>query len=73
MKKDNNRGSTIIMAIEIVLVIFIILGTALAIATSYQKRAVVEHARKQAYLNGVSVVDTIAGQIANVEMCIRDR
>lgn len=67
MKKDNNRGSTIIMAIEIVLVIFIILGTALAIATSYQKRAVIEHARKQAYLNGVSVVDTIAGQIANVD------
>ena len=43
MKKDNNRGSTIIVAIEIVLVIFIILGTALAIATSYQKRAVVEN------------------------------
>lgn len=39
MKKDNNRGSTIIMAIEIVLVIFIILGTALAIATSYQKKS----------------------------------
>lgn len=65
MKKSNQQGSTIVTGIVIVMIIFIILGTALGIATSYQRRAIDEHARKQAYLNGISVVDTIAGQIAN--------
>lgn len=67
MKKLNNKGSSIITGIVIVMIIFIILGTSLAIATSYQQRAVNEHARKQAYLNGVSVVDTIAGQLSHSE------
>lgn len=67
MKKMNERGSTIVTGIVIVLIIFIILGTALAIATSYQKRAINEHARKQAYLNDISVIETIAGQINNSE------
>ncbi|WP_154887939.1 hypothetical protein [Longibaculum muris] len=67
MKKMNERGSTIVTGIVIVLIIFIILGTALAIATSYQKRSINEHARKQAYLNAVSVADGIAGQLNNIK------
>lgn len=63
MKKLDNKGSTIITGIVIVMIIFVILGTALGIAINYQKRAVNEHARKQAYLNGISIVDIIAGQI----------
>ena len=56
MERHDERGSTIITGIVIVLIIFIVLGTALAIAVNYQKRSVYEHARKQAYLNGISVV-----------------
>lgn len=63
MKKLNNKGSTIITGIIIVMILLIITGTTLAIAYNYQKRAINEHARKQAYLNGVSVVDVIALQI----------
>ena len=64
MERHDERGSTIITGIVIVLIIFIVLGTALAIAVDYQKRSVYEHARKQAYLNGISVVDAIAGQLS---------
>lgn len=64
MKKSNENGSTIVMGIVIVMIIFVILGTALAIALNYQQRSIDEHARKQAYLNGISVVDTIAGEIS---------
>lgn len=63
MKKLNNKGSTIITAIIVAMVVFIILGTALMIAQNYQQRSVNEHARKQAYLNGVSVADVIAVEI----------
>lgn len=65
MKKLDEKGSTIITGVVIVMIIFVILGTALGIAMNYQKRAVNEHARKQAYLNAVSIVDIIAGQIGN--------
>lgn len=65
MKKLDEKGSTIITGVVIVMIIFVILGTALGIAMNYQKRSINEHARKQAYLNAVSIVDTIAGQIAN--------
>lgn len=64
MKKLNKDGSILVMAVSIVLLIFVILGIVLTIATSYQKRAIQEHARKQAYLNGLSIAETIAGQIA---------
>lgn len=65
MKKLDNKGSTIITGVVIVMIIFVILGTALGIAMNYQKRSINEHARKQAYLNAVSIVDIIAGQIGN--------
>lgn len=65
MKKLDEKGSTIITGVVIVMIIFVILGTALGIAMNYQKRSVNEHARKQAYLNAVSIVDIIAGQIGN--------
>lgn len=63
MKKLDEKGSTIITGVVIVMIIFVILGTALGIAMNYQKRSINEHARKQAYLNAVSIVDAIAGQI----------
>lgn len=37
MERHDERGSTIITGIVIVLIIFIVLGTALAIAVNYQK------------------------------------
>lgn len=64
MKKLDEKGSTIITGVVIVMIIFVILGTALGIAMNYQKRSINEHARKQAYLNAVSVVEAIAGQIS---------
>lgn len=63
MKKLNNKGSTIITAIIVSMVVFIILGAALMIAQNYQQRSINEHARKQAYLNGISVADVIAVEI----------
>lgn len=67
MKKLNDKGSSIITGIVIVMIIFIILGTSLAIATSYQQRAVNEHARKQAYLNAIAIVDAIAGELNDTD------
>lgn len=63
MKKLNKDGSVLISVVSIVLLILIILGITLAIANSYQQRAINDHAKKQAYLNGVSIAETIAGQI----------
>ena len=61
--KNNKKGSTIVTAIVVTMIVFIILGVALTIASSYQQRAINEHARKQAYLTGISVCDVIAGEI----------
>ena len=63
MKKLNNKGSTIVTSIIIVMVLLIIMGTALGIAYNYQNRAVQEHARKQAYLNAIGICDAIAGEL----------
>lgn len=63
MKKLNNKGSTIVTSIIVVMIILIIVGAALMIANSYQKRAVNEHARKQAYMNAVGICDAIAGEL----------
>lgn len=65
MKKLNEKGSILIMAVSIVMLILVILGIVLTIATSNQKRSIDEHSRKQAYLTGLSVAETIAGQIAD--------
>lgn len=62
-EKLNNKGSTIVTGIIVVMILLIIMGTALGIAYSYQIRAVNEHARKQAYLNGVSIADIVALKI----------
>lgn len=70
MKKLNNKGSTIITGIIIVMILLIITGTTLGIAYNYQKRAINEHARKQAYLNGISVVDAIALQVTENDSII---
>lgn len=61
--RDNKKGSTIVTAIVVTMIVFIILGVALTIASSYQQRAINEHARKQAYLTGISVCDVIAPQL----------
>lgn len=61
--KDNKKGSTIVTAIVVTMIVFIILGVALTVASSYQQRAINEHARKQAYLTGVSVCDVIAPKL----------
>lgn len=63
MKKLNKNGSVLISVVTIVLLILIIFSIIFAVANSYQKRAINEHARKQAYLNGVSIAESIAGQI----------
>ena len=63
MKGLNKKGSTVVTAIVIVMIIFILLTTALFIAKNYEQRSINDHAKKQAYLNGISVADVIAGQI----------
>lgn len=63
VKKINEKGSSIIMAIIVIMVFLIITGTCLTIASNYQKRSVMEHARKQAYLNAVAVADAIGGSL----------
>jgi type II secretory pathway pseudopilin PulG len=65
MKKLNNKGSTIITAIVVVMAVFIILSTVLMISKSYYNRSVNEHARKQAYLNGVSAADILAQKVTS--------
>lgn len=70
MKKLNNKGSTIITGIIVVMILLIIMGTALGIAYNYQLRAVNEHARKQAYLNGISIADIVALKINSNEITV---
>lgn len=63
VKKINEKGSSIVMAIIVIMIFLIITGTCLTIASNYQKRSVMEHARKQAYLNAVAVADAIGGEL----------
>ncbi|MEG0451466.1 MAG: hypothetical protein RR558_00255 [Coprobacillus sp.] len=65
MKKLNEKGSIMVMVVSIILLILIVVGICFGIVTSYQKRAVNDHASKQAYLSGLSVAQSIAGQIGN--------
>lgn len=67
MSKLNKSGSALIMAMVVVMVFLIIIGTCFGIASSYHRRSVEEYARKQAYLNAVAVVDAIAGDLNNIK------
>ncbi len=65
MKIGNNKGSTIIDGLIISMILLVILGFSLGIATNYQKKSVNDHAKKQAYFNAIALLDSVAVEINN--------
>lgn len=60
----NEKGSTIVTAIVIAMILTVLLGTILLIANSYHNRSLKNNQDRQAYLTAKSIVDTISKQIA---------
>lgn len=59
----NEKGSTLVTAIVITMVLMILLGACFSIASSYHTRSIKNHQEKQAYITAKSIVDTIELQI----------
>lgn len=59
----NQKGSTIVTAMVIAMVLTILLGACFAIASSYHNRSIKNHQERQAYLTAMSIVDTISAKI----------
>ncbi|NBK98155.1 MAG: hypothetical protein EOM50_09060 [Erysipelotrichia bacterium] len=61
--KKNTKGSTLVAAVAVIMVIMVILGASLTIASSYYKRSVNENIKKQVYLDAKSGANVIASYI----------
>lgn len=59
----NEKGSTIVTALVITMILMILLGTCFAIASSYHNRSIANHQERQAYLTARSIVETISKEI----------
>ncbi|WP_050635581.1 hypothetical protein [Candidatus Stoquefichus sp. SB1] len=59
----SEKGSSIVMAVVVGMVLTILLGACFAIASSYHNRSIMNHQERQAYLTAKSIVDTISVQI----------
>lgn len=60
---NNKRGSAIVTAVVIAMVVMVLLGTCFTIAASYHNRSLMNHQQRQAYLTAKSIADTISNQI----------
>ncbi|MFR7592312.1 MAG: hypothetical protein ACLUVC_12760 [Longibaculum sp.] len=60
---NNKKGSTLVSAMVIGMVLTILIGGCFAIASSYHTRSIKNHQERQAYLTAKAIVDTIAEEI----------
>lgn len=59
----NERGSTIVTAVVVGMILTILVVACFAIASSYHMRSLKNHQERQAYLTARAIVDTISTQI----------
>lgn len=60
MVKGNQRGSAVIAAVVVALVVISLLGAGLTISLYYQNASLENHAKRQAYLNAKAVCESMA-------------
>lgn len=65
--RKNTRGSTLVAAVAVIMIIMIVLGVSLTIASSYYKRSVNEITQRQVYLSAKSSAEIIASCISKNE------
>lgn len=65
--RKNTRGSTLVAAVAVIMIIMIVLGASLTIASSYYKRSVNEITQRQVYLSAKSSAEIIASCISENE------
>lgn len=65
--RNNTKGSTLVAAIAVIMIIMVILGASLTIASSYYKRSINENTQRQVYLTAKSSADVIAEYIIENE------
>lgn len=63
--RKNTKGSTLVAAVIVIMVIMVVLSGALTISSSYSKRSISENTRKQVYLSAKSGANTVAQLIVN--------
>lgn len=61
--RKNTKGSTLVAAIAVIMIIMIILGASLTIASSYYQRSINENTKKQVYISAKSYAVVISGYI----------
>lgn len=65
--RKNTRGSTLVAAVAVIMIIMIVLGASLTIASSYYKRSVNEITQRQVYLSAKSSAEIVASCITDNE------
>lgn len=65
--RKNTRGSTLVAAVAVIMIIMIVLGASLTIASSYYKRSINEITQRQVYLSAKSSAEIVANCIAENE------
>lgn len=65
--RKNTRGSTLVAAVAVIMIIMIVLGASLTIASSYYKRSVNEITQRQVYLSAKSSAEIVASCISENE------
>lgn len=61
--RKNEKGSSLIFAVVVIMVIAITIAAALAISFSYYNRSIVNNSKKQAYLTAKSVITNVVDNI----------
>lgn len=65
--RKNTKGSTLVAAIAVIMIIMIILGASLTIASSYYQRSINENTKKQVYISAKSYAEVISAYIRENE------
>lgn len=65
--RKNTKGSTLVAAVAVIMIIMIVLGASLTIASSYYKRSINEITQRQVYLSAKSSAEVIANCISENE------
>lgn len=65
--RKNTKGSTLVAAVAVIMIIMIVLGASLTIASSYYKRSINEITQRQVYLSAKSSAEIVASCIAENE------
>ena len=63
--KKNEKGSSLIFAVVVIMVLSIVIAAALAISYTYYNRSIANNSKRQAYLTAKSVLNNVVDNIVS--------